>query len=190
MHEKNLWMSSTDFCCQAIQSITRPRNNMSHYHSDTCKTPWRRERGEKKKERTKREIKRHVGQGTPAHVLLQRERERERGRGRERERERERETQGAGPTRCSSSQLHSREVTMASDKQSTIDHSSPRRSPALEAAEGRAVRQRERKRERERESRRSRQRQKTTESSPPICICPSAILWCYILTPFLQLECH
>lgn len=57
-----------------------------------------------------------------------------------RERGRGRETQGAGPTQRRSSQLRSREVTTASDKQSAIDHSSPRRSPA---AEGRAVRQRE-----------------------------------------------
>lgn len=51
----------------------------------------------------------------------------EREREKKREREKERETRGAGPTRRSSSQLHSREVTMASDKQSTIDHFSLRR---------------------------------------------------------------
>lgn len=45
-----------------------------------------------------------------------------------RERGRGRETQGAGPTQRRSSQLRSREVTTASDKQSAIDHSSPRRS--------------------------------------------------------------
>lgn len=67
--------------------------------------------------------------------------ERERERGREREEEK---TLGAGPTRCSSSQLHFREVTMASDKQSTIDHFSQSWSPALEAAEGRTERGKER----------------------------------------------
>lgn len=86
------------------------RNNMCHYHSDTCKTPG-----------GKKALERHVGQGNPAPVLFQR------GSERRREREKERDTRGAGPTRRSSSQLHSREVTMASDKQSTIDHFSPRR---------------------------------------------------------------
>lgn len=105
------------FCCQAVQSITRPGTicpiiiQIHAKHHDG---------GGRKKE--EREIKRHVGQGNPARVSLQREREGERGT----ERQREAETQGAGPTRCSSSQLHSREVTMASDKQSTIDHPSPR----------------------------------------------------------------
>lgn len=60
------------------------------------------------------------------------------------------ETQGAGPTCCGSSQLRSREVTMASDKQSAIDHPSLRRSPAPEAAENRVLTQRARGRQRAR----------------------------------------
>jgi hypothetical protein len=72
------------------------------------------------------------------------ERERESEAERGKEREEEEKTLGAGPTRCSSSQLHFREVTMASDKQSTIDHFSQSWSPALEAAEGRTERGKER----------------------------------------------
>lgn len=113
----------------------------------------------------KKAIERHVGQGNPAPVLFHTEEEREGERGRERE------TRGAGPTRWSSSQLHSREVTMASDKQSTIDHSSPRRR--LDAG--------------------GRGRQETTEPTAY----PSTILSRYNLTPlsfsflfFNNLECH
>lgn len=143
------------FCCQAIQSITGPRNNMPHYHSDACKTPQRREKKNERERDKKAQRTRH-----PCSCLASK-RERERGR----ERERERETQGAGPTRCSSSQLHSREVTMASDKQSTIDHSSPRRSPALEAAEGRAVRQTEKEKQTETED----DRELTAYMHLPLC---------------------
>lgn len=101
----------------------------------------------------------------PCSCLVHREEEREG------ERERERETRGAGPTRWSSSQLHSREVTMASDKQSTIDHSSPRRRLGAGGSG----------------------RQETTEPTAH----PSTILSRYILMPlslsflFLyNLECH
>lgn len=98
------------FQCQAVQSVTRAGTICAiiiQIHA---------------KHQEKKAIERHVGQGNPAPVLFQRGSERRK----ERERE-ERETRGAGPTRRSSSQLHSREVTMASDKQSTIDHFSPRR---------------------------------------------------------------
>lgn len=130
---------------------------MCHYHSDTCKTP-----GEGKKKRWK-------GMSDKATLLLSCFTERKRGK--ERESRRERETWGAGPTRWSSSQLHSREVTMASDKQSTIDHSSPRRRLGAGGSG----------------------RQETTEPTAY----PSTILSRYILTPlsfsflfFSNLECH
>lgn len=142
------------FHCQAVQSVTRAGTICAiiiQIHA--------------KHQEEKKAIERHVGQGNPAPVLFHREEEREG------ERERERETWGAGPTRWSSSQLHSREVTMASDKQSTIDHSSPRRRLGAGGSG----------------------RQGTTEPTAY----PSTILSRYILTPlsfsflfFYNLECH
>lgn len=137
--------------CSISQSC---RNNMCHYHSDTCKTPGKK--SDTKACRTRQ----------PCSCLVS-----QRGRERRREGGRERETWGAGPTRWSSSQLHSREVTMASDKQSTIDHSSPRRRLGAGGSG----------------------RQETTEPTAY----PSTILSRYIFTPlsfsflfFYNLECH